>query len=217
MRLQISSRKPKRELLNDCWPVLSWAVLDYYGFGKAGYFYAKRVYAPVLASFKALADDEVELWITNDTLSEVEDSVTVRLGTFDGGTLWEESKSIRVAANSSQAVWRWEADQVAAQPDRYLSVRSAGDAFPFNRHFFAPIKDLQRAPAQPEVSITPVNDHELHVNVRASGAARHHQRQWAGVEHQQAICRAARRRDAVGKHPGCGQHVLFQAADWSAG
>ena len=24
--------------LNDCWPVLSWALLDYHGFGKAGYY-----------------------------------------------------------------------------------------------------------------------------------------------------------------------------------
>ncbi len=38
--------------LNDCWPVLSWSVLDYYGFGKAGYYYARRAYAPVIASFK---------------------------------------------------------------------------------------------------------------------------------------------------------------------
>ena len=30
--------------LNDCWPVLSWSVIDYYGFGKAGYYYARRVY-----------------------------------------------------------------------------------------------------------------------------------------------------------------------------
>ncbi|NDJ77242.1 MAG: glycoside hydrolase family 2 protein, partial [Chloroflexi bacterium] len=28
--------------LNDCWPVLSWSVIDYYGFGKAGYYYARR-------------------------------------------------------------------------------------------------------------------------------------------------------------------------------
>jgi beta-mannosidase len=157
--------------LNDCWPVLSWAVIDYYGFGKAGYFYAKRVYAPVLASFKALASGGIELWITNDTLTEFADTVTVRLGTFSGDTVWEESRSIQVAANSSQIVWRWEADQIAARPDRYLSVRSAGEAFPFNRHFFAPIKDLQRTPTQPEVSITQVNEHELRVNLRASAYA----------------------------------------------
>ena len=53
--------------LNDCWPVLSWSVIDYYGFGKAGYFYAQRVFAPVLASFKEEADGGVSLWITNDT------------------------------------------------------------------------------------------------------------------------------------------------------
>jgi beta-mannosidase len=154
--------------LNDCWPVLSWSVLDYYGFGKAGYFYAKRAYAPVLASFKALTDGRVELWVTNDTLAQIEDTVIVRLGTFEGSVLWEESKPIRAAANSSQAVWCWEANQVAAAPDRYLVVKSANDMFPFNRHFFAPIKDLSRTAVQPEVSITQVSEHKLNVNLRAS-------------------------------------------------
>ena len=53
--------------LNDCWPVLSWSVLDYYGFGKAGYYYLRRVFAPVLASFKPDPDGGLELWLTNDT------------------------------------------------------------------------------------------------------------------------------------------------------
>ena len=77
--------------LNDCWPVLSWSVLDYYGFGKAGYFYSKRVYAPVLASFKPLDDGGLELWITNDLLQPVTDTVTVRLATFNGETLLEDT------------------------------------------------------------------------------------------------------------------------------
>jgi beta-mannosidase len=68
--------------LNDCWPVLSWSVLDYYGFAKAGYYYVRRAYAPILASFKQLVDGAVELWITNDTLAEVAENVTVRLGTL---------------------------------------------------------------------------------------------------------------------------------------
>ena len=41
---------------NDCWPGISWSLVDYYGFGKASYFYVKRAYAPVMASFKALDD-----------------------------------------------------------------------------------------------------------------------------------------------------------------
>jgi beta-mannosidase len=152
---------------NDCWPVLSWSVLDYYGVGKAGYFYAKRAYAPVLASFKQREDGGIEMWITNDTLHDVTDSITVRSGTFAGAPLWEESRQVTVPANSSQAVWCWDAEHITARPDSYLSVRSTGQIFPANRHFFAPIKDLQRTPVQPEITITSNGEHELHVHLHA--------------------------------------------------
>ena len=36
--------------LNDCWPVASWASVDYYGRWKALHYYAKRFFAPVLIS-----------------------------------------------------------------------------------------------------------------------------------------------------------------------
>ena len=36
--------------LNDCWPVASWASIDYYGRWKALHYYAKRFFAPVLIS-----------------------------------------------------------------------------------------------------------------------------------------------------------------------
>ena len=36
--------------LNDCWPVASWASVDYYGRWKALHYYEKRFFAPVLIS-----------------------------------------------------------------------------------------------------------------------------------------------------------------------
>ena len=36
--------------LNDCWPVASWASIDYFGRWKAMHYYAKRFFAPVLIS-----------------------------------------------------------------------------------------------------------------------------------------------------------------------
>ncbi len=36
--------------LNDCWPVTSWASIDYYGRWKALHYYAKRFFAPILLS-----------------------------------------------------------------------------------------------------------------------------------------------------------------------
>lgn len=153
--------------LNDCWPVLSWSVLDYYGFGKAGYYYARRAYAPVLASFKATAGGQVELWITNDTLSEVSDTIVIQSGTFAAGVIWTEKHQVQVPANASQVVWRGEPPHVIPRADHYLLVRSPFGRFPPNRHFFAAIKDLLRPAVEPEISISANDEHKLSVQVFA--------------------------------------------------
>lgn len=155
--------------LNDCWPVLSWSLLDYYGFGKAGYYYVKRAYAPVLASFKQQEDGSIELWITNDTLAEIVDTVTIKLESFADGTQWEISCPTRVPANSSQIVWQKEA--LPPRNDYYLTVSSENKVFPTNRHFFVPIKNLQRTVPHVEVTITQHEAHELSVSLRASAYA----------------------------------------------
>jgi beta-mannosidase len=157
--------------LNDCWPGLSWSVIDYHGFGKAGYYYARRAYSPVLASFKALPDGSTELWLTNDTLSDITDDVTVRLGTFEGTAIWEDNLRTGIPANSSLPVTRWDAGRASGAPDRYLAVSSDHDRFPSNRHFFAPIKDLKRDAVEPSVNIAPTGEHELKVRLEAPAYA----------------------------------------------
>jgi beta-mannosidase len=157
--------------LNDCWPVLSWSVLDHHDFGKAGYYYAKRAYSPILTSFEALPDGSIELWLTNDTLSEVVDDIKVRLGTFEGEKIWEENLQARVPANCSRPVARWDADRAFGATDRYVSVGSDHDRFPSNRLFFAAIKDLRRDPVEPAVDITQTGEHELQVRREAPAYA----------------------------------------------
>jgi beta-mannosidase len=153
--------------LDDCWPVLSWSVIDYFGFRKAGYYYLRRAYAPVLASFRARPGGDVELWLTNDTASEMRDAVTVRLGTFAGQLAWERTREVVVPPGASMAVWGWSSPELAPAADRYLAVRSARDAFPPNRHFFAAIKDLRRRPTAPDMVVERLGPHELRVVLRA--------------------------------------------------
>jgi beta-mannosidase len=152
---------------NDCWPVLSWSILDYYGFGKAGYYYLRRAFSPVLASFKALPDGEIELWLSNDTLQDVEDTIEVHHGSFAEGTIRSERLEVMVPANSSSVVWSKMEAEVVGSPAHYLAVRSLSNLFPVNRHFFAAIKDLQRQASEPQVEITALNRHELSVRVHA--------------------------------------------------
>jgi beta-mannosidase len=146
--------------LNDCWPVLSWALLDYHGFGKAGYYAVRRAFAPVLASFR---DDE--LWVTNDTRATVRDRARVTLGSFGGDVVWAEDVRFEVPPHTSRCVHAFD---VAGARDRYLAVR--GDTFPGNRRFFAAIKDLEREPARLEHTFEEAGG-ELRVRLRAGGYA----------------------------------------------
>jgi beta-mannosidase len=151
---------------NDCWPGISWSIVDFNGFAKAGYHYVRRAYAPVLASFKAAAG-VVELWITNDTLVPVDEPLSVALASFEGAGHRTDSVRCRVGPNSSACVWKLDdADRYDAR--HVLTVRAPSGKIPANRHFFAPIKDLRRpAPSAPIVEIETVNQGETRVTLTA--------------------------------------------------
>ncbi|HEX2914510.1 MAG TPA: glycoside hydrolase family 2 protein [Chloroflexia bacterium] len=139
---------------NDCWPGLSWSVLDYYAFPKAGYFYLKRAYAPVLASFKEETDGAVTLWLTNDTLKPYTDTLTWQLLTFDGNILAGETVPAAVERNSSKPVAHLPAGLLAGVNRRQtlLRVQSSSGGLPENRLFLAEFKDLERT--KPAVTIS---------------------------------------------------------------
>src|SRR5207253_1005759 len=128
-----------------------------------GYYYLRRAYSPVLASFKTCTDGGLELWLTNDTLAEVRDAVAVHVATFDGHLQWEASRELDVPASASRAVWHWSAGEFAVGADRYVSVLSSNGTFAPNRHFFVPIKDLTRQAVAPEMTVDAASANELRV------------------------------------------------------
>jgi beta-mannosidase len=131
---------------NDCWPGLTWAVLDYYTFPKAGYFYVKRAFAPVLASFRDEPGGGVSLWLTNDTLAPVSETLTWTQATFAGATLQQATIQAEIGPNSSRQVALISPDQPGPGDRRqeFLWVSGSRPGTASNRHFFAEIKDLVR-------------------------------------------------------------------------
>jgi beta-mannosidase len=151
---------------NDCWPGISWSIVDYYGFAKAAYYFVKRAYAPVMASFKEV-DGGVELWVVNDSLAVAEGECELALGAFDGAESWRAKAAYAVAPNTSARVWR-HGDVARFGARHVLSVRDAAGRFPANRHFFAAIKDLQRAaPRAPAVAIEPLDQFTAAITLSA--------------------------------------------------
>ncbi len=152
--------------LNDCWPCISWSLIDYDGVGKAAYFATARAYAPLLASFKSLGDGRVELWITNDSLQAVNGEAIVDLIDFKGAEDWSARVSYSAPANGSLSVW---SGRAPASNDRMLCVRSVQQQFLPNRHLLVPVKDLAlQAGAKPDVAVERTAPHELRVSITAS-------------------------------------------------
>ena len=105
--------------LNDCWPVASWASVDYFGRWKALQYAAKRFFAPVLLSAEeegeltqnpkinefhpAPIERSIRLNVSNETMSDVSGTVRWALRRPDGSIVRGGEESLTVPALS--AAW----------------------------------------------------------------------------------------------------------------
>ena len=84
--------------LNDCWPVASWASLDYFGRWKALHYGARRFYAPRMASCREKQELSTDLtrYLHNDTLTAYEGRLEVELRRDDFEVIARREASARV-------------------------------------------------------------------------------------------------------------------------
>jgi len=87
--------------LNDCWPVVSWSGIDYYGRWKALQYYIRRFYAPVLVSAED-TDTHVGLWISNETLQPCKGVLSWSLTDQNKGILDQGSSEITAQPGESR-------------------------------------------------------------------------------------------------------------------
>ena len=77
--------------LNDCWPVASWASVDYYGRWKALHYGARRFYSRFMATAceKEELSTDIGYYIHNESFEERKAVLVVRLFDRDFHTLYE--------------------------------------------------------------------------------------------------------------------------------
>ena len=86
--------------LNDCWPVASWASIDYYGRWKALQYYARRFYDDVLVS-PYEHDGKVDIYVVSDKLQPLTGKIHARLMDFSGNVLSDKSQDVQIPSASS--------------------------------------------------------------------------------------------------------------------
>jgi beta-mannosidase len=102
--------------LNDCWPVASWASIDYYGRWKALQYYARRFYDDVLIS-PFLHDDQLDIYVVSDKQQPFSGKIRVRLLDFTGKTFLDQTQEIQVPALSSAIYLKLAKGDLAAKAD----------------------------------------------------------------------------------------------------
>lgn len=96
----------------DCWPAITWSVVDYFRRVKPGYDALKIAYQPILISFDIPRFEIVKnirifdgVYLTNDLNIDFENaSVEIALEDFDGKVLIKKDYSVDIPANSRQCL-----------------------------------------------------------------------------------------------------------------
>jgi len=108
--------------LNDCWPVASWASIDYFGRWKALQYYARRFYDDVLISPYA-HDGKVDIFVVSDKLQPLSGRVHARLLDFSGNVLFEKTQDVQIPAASSAIYLTLDEKEMFAGPSGQDSAK----------------------------------------------------------------------------------------------
>jgi beta-mannosidase len=160
--------------LNDCWPVASWASIDYSGRWKALHYLARRFYAPVLVSgVERPEDGTVEVHLGNDHLRAFRGEVQWRVTQVDGTLLRDGAKKVCVEAGASalQATVKL-SDLLRKHGPRDLLVwlvaqDEQGNQVSWNLVTFCRPKHLDLLPPRIRIEIRPWDDNSYAVTLTA--------------------------------------------------
>lgn len=84
--------------LNDCWPVLSWSSLDYYGQKKATHYVAEEDFATFMLKSE-IKENQLTTQIVSDSLNDISAKLQVSVLSFNRDTLKRFKQDVDIKAN----------------------------------------------------------------------------------------------------------------------
>lgn len=153
---------------NDCWPVISWSIVDYFLKPKATYYQVRRSYANRYLGIEP-AKNYCSFIVSNDSQTNWLDSAFIYVMDYSGKVFYEKAISFNLTAGESKTVSStdWKNFNFLPAADKLIYFISRGGGT--NVYYFSSEKD---APLRkPEIFIRRVNDSTIEVS--ASVVARH--------------------------------------------
>lgn len=145
--------------MNDCWPVASWAGMDYLGRWKALQYVAKRSFRDVSLSVDS-REQEVRVHLVSDVNEPVRGTLRVQLFDFDGKELYASEHPVDAEAQASFVAFRAAEDQLLQghDPSRVVllaQLLQEDDVLDSKTHYFVNDKALRLQ--RPSIRISEVD------------------------------------------------------------
>ncbi|MGO4347781.1 glycoside hydrolase family 2 protein [Paenibacillus sp. MCAF9] len=143
--------------MNDCWPVASWAGMDYYGKWKAMQYYAKRSFADTMLSFDKTDDGIINIHAVTDLLESLNGELRLTLYDFAGVLIKQETTQVSIAGNSAAIVssineLEWLTGCEANRVVLYAELTQGGKLIDSKEHYFVKAKEQKLASAVIRIS-----------------------------------------------------------------
>jgi beta-mannosidase len=143
--------------LDDCWPGTSWSSIDYFGRWKALHYFARRFFAPVLASVVE-EQGSVRVYGISDRRSDGPARLVLRTLDFEGTPRFEKALDIVLGGNASRVYYEAPLQELLAgdSPLRTVLVAELFEGeqrLSRSLHYFAKTKDLELP--DPELRLEP--------------------------------------------------------------
>ncbi|MBB3696901.1 hypothetical protein KMW28_22340 [Flammeovirga yaeyamensis] len=107
--------------VNDCWPVASWASIDYEGNWKSAHYRIQDAYKNKISTV-SLDEGVYNIYVVSDELKDESAELKVQVLDFDGNTVLEQKKKVALKANTSSLAHSIKAEDLPEQKNNLVMV-----------------------------------------------------------------------------------------------
>jgi beta-mannosidase len=152
--------------LNDCWPVVSWSSIDFYGTPKALHYAVKNAFK----DFLIVGDEnenEVFAYIVSDDQDAIKGELIASVFDFYGHLLYSDTIVLGIEGNSSAMYWKIEKasiDKMISERSEiliYYKLISDNQILAEQKQYLVKPKDLKLK--KPEINIERITDNQIKV------------------------------------------------------
>ena len=162
--------------INDCWPTMSWASVDYFGRWKALHYAVKNAFQPVYPIIYRESTD-IKVTVANDRLTSEKMTLVAKLYDFEGKILWEKQIDTMIVANSSLVYLKVPEKELLSKTSASksifeVSVQSGDQVLAINQFYFTDGKNLQLENPEITKSIAKSGDQEYELTLTTKKLAK---------------------------------------------